>query len=68
MPEPITRRDALLQTAALASAGVIPNLAFAAPSPKGARTGDIDKAFQVAVAAHEIPGVVAMAASGDSVL
>ena len=62
----ITRRDALLRTAALASASLIP-----AAFPLAARTvrgGDIDKSLHAAVAAHAIPGVAAMAASADSLL
>src|SRR5262249_31692686 len=69
MSGPITRRDALLQTAALASGGLVPHAqALAAPSAKAARSADIDKSLQAAVAAHEIPGVVAMAASADTIL
>lgn len=69
MSGPITRRDALLRTAALASAGLVPAApAPAAPAPKAARAADIDKSLQAAVTAHEIPGVVAMAASADSIL
>ena len=65
----ITRRDALLQTAVLASAGLIPAVpALAAHPTRPARTNDIDKAFHAAVSAHEIPGVVAMAATADAVL
>jgi methyl acetate hydrolase len=59
----------MLQTAALASASLIPALpALAAPSPKPVRGNDIDKALQAAVTAHEIPGVVAMAVHEQSVL
>src|SRR5262245_384114 len=65
----ITRRDALLRTAALASASLISAApAFAAPSSKSARGADIDKALQAAVSAHEIPGIVAMAANEQSLL
>ena len=65
----ITRRDALLRTAALASAGLLPAVpAFATPSAKSARRGDVDKALHSAVAAHEIPGIVAVAANAESVL
>jgi methyl acetate hydrolase len=60
----LTRRDALLRSAALASASLIP----AVPSFAEKRGGDIDKALQSAVTAHEIPGVVAMAANADSIL
>jgi len=65
----ITRRDALLRTAALASASLVPAVpALAAPSTKPTRSGDIDKSLHAAVAGHEIPGVVAMAADHRSVL
>jgi methyl acetate hydrolase len=60
----LTRRDALLRSAALASASLIP----AVPSFAEKRGGDIDKALQSAVTAHEIAGVVAMAANADSIL
>ena len=62
-----TRRDALLRTAALASASMIP-AAWAAPLNKPVRTEEIDRALQARVSAREIPGVVAMAASGQSVV
>ena len=71
MTGPITRRDALLRTAALASAGMIPAAALAlaaAPLDKPARHEEIDRALQARVAAREIPGVVAMAANEQSVL
>jgi methyl acetate hydrolase len=62
-----TRRDALLRTAALASASMIP-AAHAAPLNKPVRTEEIDRALQATVSAREIPGVVAMAANGQSVV
>ena len=71
MTGPITRRDALLRTAALASAGMIPAAALAlaaAPLDKPARHEEIDRALQARVGAGEIPGVVAMAANEQSVL
>lgn len=69
MSGPITRRDVLLQTAALASTSLVPAApAFAVPSLKSMRGGDIDRSLQAAVAAHDIPGAVAMAASADSIL
>jgi len=70
MTGPITRRDALLRTAALASAGVIPAVpltGIAAPLAEPADR-EIDRALQARVAAREIPGVVAMAANKQSVL
>src|SRR5215475_2030554 len=69
MSGPITRRDALLRTAALASASLLPAApAFTAPSLKSLRSADIDKALQAAVSGHEIPGIVAMAANEQSLL
>jgi methyl acetate hydrolase len=71
MTGPITRRDALLRTAALASASMIPaasSAGIAAPLHKPARADEIDKALQARVAAREIPGVVAMAANEQSVV
>jgi CubicO group peptidase (beta-lactamase class C family) len=65
----ITRRDALLRTAALASAGLLPAVpAIAVPPSKSARSGDIDKSLHAAVAGEAIPGVVAMAADHQSLL
>jgi methyl acetate hydrolase len=62
-----TRRDALLRMAALASASMIP-AARAAPLNKPVHTEEIDRALQATVSAREIPGVVAMAANGQSVV
>jgi methyl acetate hydrolase len=62
-----TRRDALLRTAALASASVIPAVR-AVPLNKPVHTEEIDRALQATVSAREIPGVVAMAANGQSVV
>jgi methyl acetate hydrolase len=62
-----TRRDALLRTAVLASASMIP-AARAAPLNNPVRTGEIDRALQARVGAREIPGAVAMAAHGQSVV
>jgi methyl acetate hydrolase len=67
MTGPFTRRDALLRTAALASASMIP-AARAAPLNKPVHTEEIDRALQATVSAREIPGVVAMAANGQSVV
>jgi methyl acetate hydrolase len=67
----ITRRDALLRTAALASASLIPAASLtgiAAPLNKPAHTELIDKALSARVSAGEIPGVVAMAANKESVV
>jgi methyl acetate hydrolase len=62
-----TRRDALLRTAALASASMIPAVR-AVPLNKPVYTEEIDRALQATVSAKEIPGVVAMAANGQSVV
>jgi len=71
MTGPITRRDALLQTAALASASMIsagPLTGTAAPLNQLSRHKEIDGALQARVSAREIPGVVAMAANEKSVV
>jgi methyl acetate hydrolase len=71
MTGPITRRDALLRTAALASAGMIPAApltGIAAPLDRLAHAEEIDRALQASVSAREIPGVVAMAAKEQSVV
>src|ERR1700731_1505395 len=68
---PITRRDALLRTAALASASMItaaPLTGIAAPLNKPAHREEIDRELQARVSAREIPGVVAMAANQRSVI
>src|SRR6202045_208780 len=68
---PITRRDALLRTAALASASMItaaPLTGIAAPLNKPAHREEIDRELQARVSAREIPGVVAMAANEQSVI
>jgi len=67
----ITRRDALLRTAALASASMVPAApltGIAAPLNKLARSEEIDRASQGRVSSGEIPGVVAMAANEQSVI
>jgi methyl acetate hydrolase len=67
----ITRRDALLRTAALASASMVapaPSSLIAAPLHKPAHTDEIDRALKADVNAREIPGVVAMAADQQSVI
>jgi CubicO group peptidase (beta-lactamase class C family) len=70
MTGPITRRDALLRTAALASASMSAAAltAIAAPLNKPAHTDEIDSALQASVSAREITGVVAMAANQQSVV
>ncbi len=62
----LTRREALLKAAALASASVLPSAPSLAAHP--VRPNDIGKSLQAAVAANAIPGVVAMAATAGSIL
>lgn len=67
----LSRRDALLRTAGLAAAGLLPaapRRGIAAPLPGAIQRGEIDAALQAMVAAKEIPGVVAMAANEASVV
>jgi CubicO group peptidase (beta-lactamase class C family) len=65
----MTRRDALLRTASLASASLLCTApAFAAPPEKSGHAGDVDKALHSAVASQAVPGVVAMAADHRSIL
>jgi methyl acetate hydrolase len=59
------RREALLQTLAMAGAGALPHLPFAAAA---ARSNEIDRLLKARVDAGEIPGVVAMAATEGGVL
>ena len=62
----LTRRDALLQTLALAgAAGLRPVAAGSQPVP---RNPDLDAILQGAVDAREVPGVVAMAATGRAII
>jgi len=71
MTGPITRRDALLRSAALACASMIPAApvpGIAAPPRLPAGSAEIDRALQAKVSAREIPGVVAMAANEQSVV
>jgi CubicO group peptidase (beta-lactamase class C family) len=67
----LTRRDALLRTAGLAAASIIPaaSLPGAAAILRTPVQGEeIDAALLAKVAAREIPGVVAMAANETSVV
>jgi methyl acetate hydrolase len=71
MTGPITRRNALLQTAVLASASMIPAAplaSIAASLNKSALGEKIDGDLLARVSAREIPGVVAMAADEQSVV
>jgi methyl acetate hydrolase len=67
----LTRRDALLRTAGLASASLLaaaPSRGFATQGGKPAHGAEIDAALQAMVRAGKIPGVVAMAANEASVV
>ena len=64
----LSRRDALLRTAGLAAAGLIPAAGVAAAVRKPVQGETIDAALQAKVAAREIPGVVAMAANETAVV
>jgi methyl acetate hydrolase len=62
----LSRRDALLRTAAMAAAGgLFPGVAARARASSG--SGEIDAALQARVDASDAPGVVAMAATEGSV-
>jgi CubicO group peptidase (beta-lactamase class C family) len=61
-----TRRDALLQTLALAGASGLRPVAAALQQPP--RNSDIDSILQSAVNAREVPGVVAMAATNRAAI
>jgi methyl acetate hydrolase len=66
-----SRREALLRTAGLAAAGMMPLAplsGFTAPARKPVQSGEIDAALRAKVSAGEIPGIVAMAASETSVV
>jgi methyl acetate hydrolase len=67
----LSRRDALLRTAGLATASMLaaaPLRGIAAQGGKPVQSGEIDASLQAKVAAGEIPGVVAMAANQESVI
>ena len=67
----LTRRDALLRTAGLAAASLVPAGASpgrAATIRKPVQAEEIDAVLQAKVAGREIPGVVAMAANETSIV
>ena len=68
MTKLLSRRDALLRTAGLAAASLMPAAGVAAPGRKPVQSETIDAALQAKVVAREIPGVVAMAANETSVV
>jgi methyl acetate hydrolase len=66
-----SRRDALLRTAATAAASAMPGVlrsGMAAPFGAAARSGELDAALKKSVEAADVPGVVAMAATAQSVI
>lgn len=67
----LSRRDALLRTAAMATFGAIPGLTFpgaAAPVRASSGSNEIDAVLRASVDASDVPGVVAMAATERSVV
>jgi methyl acetate hydrolase len=67
----LSRREALLGTVGCAAACIIPAAsrpAQAAPPRQAVQREDIDRALRAKVDGNEIPGVVAMAANGDTLL
>jgi methyl acetate hydrolase len=71
MARSLSRRDALLQTAGCAAAGLLPAVPLpgvAAALRKPVQGEAIDTALQAKVGAREIPGVVAMAANEASIV
>jgi len=71
MTDLLSRRDALLRTAGLAAASLLPAAplpGITAPLRQPVQGGEIDAALRAKVGAGEIPGVVAMAANEQSVV
>jgi methyl acetate hydrolase len=71
MTPKLSRREALLRTAAIAAAGAMPGAPFARAdvAPRTlSRSGEIDAILQAAVDAAEVPGVVAMVANEGAVI
>src|ERR1700756_5052879 len=60
------RREALLQTLAIAGASALPHAAF--PAIAAARGNEIDRLLKARVDKGEIPGVVAMAATEGAIV
>src|SRR5581483_5512569 len=63
----LSRRNVLLQMSAAAVAGAQP-VRGTLPPRKLSRTDGIDAILQSGVKAHRVPGVVAMAATGEGVI
>jgi CubicO group peptidase (beta-lactamase class C family) len=64
----LTRRAALLRTLALAGASGLRRVGAAVPQQAPSRNPDLDSILQGAVSAHNVPGVVAMAATDRAVI
>src|SRR6516225_8584009 len=67
----LSRRDALLRTVALAGAGLLPGApvaSVAAIPPHRTAIGTIDAGLNAGISASGVPGVVAMAATAQSVI
>src|SRR5829696_9837703 len=67
----LSRRDTLLQAAAVAAASLMSGAAvpgLAAPLRTASRSGEIDAILQARIDAADVPGVVAMAATEHSVI
>src|SRR5215469_9170067 len=67
----LSRREALLRTVAIAGAGMMPGgpvASLAAIPRKPASIGEIDAGLKTSISATGIPGVVAMAATAQSVI
>jgi methyl acetate hydrolase len=71
MTAQFSRREALLRTAAMAAGSAMPGVlrpAIAAPLRAASRSSEIDADLKKCVEAADVPGVVAMAATAQSVI
>jgi methyl acetate hydrolase len=71
MTAQFSRREALLRTAALAAASAMPGVlrpGTAAPLRAASRSSELDAVLKKCVEAADVPGVVAMAATAQSVI
>src|ERR1700758_3677066 len=68
MTAELSRRDALLRTMALAGAGLLPGASVAAIQPHRTAVGTIDAGLNASISSSGVPGVVAMAATAQSVI
>jgi methyl acetate hydrolase len=71
MTAQLSRRNALLRTAAIAATGALPGMPFpgvAEPARALPKINEIDALLQAKVDSSEVPGVVAMAATEQSVI